>query len=161
MNQTASTMDTAPDRVACLIASLTDSKLLLPITAVAEVINTVIMPETGDDKTALYGWINWRNQNIPLISFENAMGGERPELKLENRMAVLNAVGDASGLGFYAILLQSLPTPVQVNPETMREEKGKTPKLVLTEAVIGEEKVSVPDLMAVEKFVKGLNKGKK
>lgn len=158
MNQAAEKTDVLPDRISCLIATLTDRKILLPITAVAEVINTVTMPESGNDKTALYGWINWRDQRVPLISLEDAMGGDRPRLKLENRMAVLNAVGDASELGFYAVLLQSLPTPVQVNPETMREEKVKAEKLVLTQAAVGEEQVTVPDLLAIEKVVKGFKK---
>ena len=153
MNQAAEKTDLLPDRVSCLVASLVDRKLLLPITAVAEVINTVTMPESGNDKTALYGWINWRNQRVPVISLENAMGGDRPHLKLENRMAVLNAVGDGAGLGFYAILLQALPTPVQVNAEIMREEELEPVRLVLTEAMVGEERVTVPDLLAIEKVV--------
>src|SRR5690554_4998041 len=103
MNQTAVQTDSLPDRISCLVASLSERKLLMPITAVAEVINTIAMPESGNDKTPLYGWLNWREQRIPLLSLEQAMGGERPALKLNNRMAVLNAIGPAQGLGFYAI----------------------------------------------------------
>ena len=152
MNQTAQKEDSLPDRVSCLMASLSDRKLLLPLTAVAEVINTISMPESGNDKTDLYGWIRWRDQKIPLICLESAMGGERPQLKLENRMAVLNAIGDAAGLGFYAILLQALPNPVQVSAESIRSE-GEAGKLVLSEALVGDDRVSVPDLLKVEKVV--------
>ena len=152
MNQAAKKRD-LPDRVACLVATLSDRKLLLPITAVAEVIDSVTMPQSGNDTTSLYGWITWRDQKIPLLSVEKAMGGTRPQLKLENRMAVLNAIGDASGLGFYAILLQSLPTPIQVNTEFIRGNGGKPPKLALTEAMVGEDQVTVPDLLAIEKVV--------
>lgn len=161
MNQTAENYDSGPDRISCLLATLSDRKLLLPITAVAEVINTVTMPEAGNDQTALYGWINWRDQKIPLISLENAVGGDRPQLKLENRMAVLNAVGDAAGLGFYAILLQSLPTPVQVSAETMREGNGKASALSIAEAVVGDEEVTVPDLLAIETVASSFKKTKK
>ncbi len=158
MNQAAEKRDDLPDRVSCLVATLSDRNLLLPITAVAEVINTVSMPESGNDKTALYGWVNWRNQKIPLVSVENAMGGERPQLKLENRMAVLNAIGDAAGLGFYAILLQGLPTPVQINPDILRDGGASTGKLALANAVVGEEAVIILDLLAVEKVVKEFKK---
>ena len=158
MNQAAEQTDLLPDRVSCLVAALADRQVLLPITAVAEVINTVTMPESGNDKTDLYGWISWRNQRVPLISLESAMGGQRPQLKLENRMAVLNAVGEAAGMGFYAILLQSLPRPVQVNADIMREEKATSAKLVLAEATVGEDRVTVPDLLAIEKLVSELGR---
>jgi len=152
MNQTAE-VEIGVDRVSCLVATLSDRKCLLPITAVAEVINTVTLPQAGEDKTPLYGWLNWRDQKIPVISMENAMGGERPQLKMENRLAVLNAAGDASGLGFYAVVLQSLPKPVQVSAETILAQQGKADKLSLGEVSVGEENVSLPDLLAVETLV--------
>ena len=155
MNEAAKATAT-PDRVSCLVATLADRKVLLPITAVAEVINTVSMPSSGNDATPLYGWINWRDQKIPLLSAEQVMGGERPQLKLENRMAVLNAVGDAAGMGFYALLLQSLPTPIQVTAETLREETGGNKKsLSLAGVAIGEETMQLPDLLALETVVAG------
>ena len=159
MNQTAPKVEVVSDRIPCLVATLIDRKLLLPITAVAEVINTVTMPESGNDKTPLYGWINWREQRIPLLSLEHAMGGGRPQLKFENRMAVINAIGDASGVGFYAILLQNLPTPIQVNTESIRGGEGETAALVVANVTLGEEQMIVPDLLAVEKVVKGFKKG--
>ena len=161
MSQTAEKIVGGPDRVSCLLATLSDRKLLLPITAVAEVINTVTMPEAGNDKTSLYGWINWWAERRPLLAREHASGGDRPQVTLESRMAVLNAVGDASGLGFYAILLQSLPTPVQVSAETMRDGKDKSTKLSLADVVIGDDAVTVPDLMAIETVASGFKKAKK
>jgi len=158
MNQTARKTDSLPDRVACLLAPLSDRKLLLPITAVAEVINTVTMPEAGRDGTAFYGWITWRDQRIPLVSFEAALGGDKPQLKLENRMAILNAIGEASGLGFYAILLQGLPTPVQVNSDSLRSSDDTAQKLVLMNVLVGDEKATVADLLAVESVVAGFSK---
>lgn len=151
MNQTALEQEALPDRVACLVATLSDRKLLLPITAVAEVINTVTMPEAGQDNSALYGWIRWREQRIPLLSFEAALGGDKPALKFENRMAVLNGIGDARDIGYYAILLQGLPKPVQVNAETIREdESSDNDQFTLAQAAVGEDRVVIPNLMAVE-----------
>ncbi|MCK9505212.1 MAG: chemotaxis protein CheW [Porticoccaceae bacterium] len=158
MNQTALKTESLPDRIPCLLAPLSDRKLLLPITAVAEVINTITMPEAGQDGTALYGWMTWRDQRIPLISFEAALGGAKPQLKLENRMAIINAIGDASGLGFYAILLQGLPTPIQVNGDSLRESDEAKQKLVLMTVQLGEEKATVADFSAVEAVVAAFSK---
>ncbi|MGD9659923.1 MAG: chemotaxis protein CheW [Porticoccaceae bacterium] len=156
MNQTALKTDNLPDRIPCLLAPLSERKLLLPITAVAEVINTITMPEAGKDGTALYGWMTWRDQRIPLISLEAVLGAAKPQLKLENRMAIINAIGAAAGLGFYAILLQGLPTPVQVNSDSLRDGEGAAQKLVLMNVLVGEEKATVANLPEIEAMVAGL-----
>jgi chemosensory pili system protein ChpC len=158
MNQPALKTTALPDRVACLMVSLSDRKLLLPITAVAEVINTASQPEAGDKTSALYGWINWRDQRIPMLSVEAAMGAPRPALHAENRIAVLNAIGQASDLGYYGVLLQGLPTPVQVNPESLRETDGGKQPLALCQVSVGGDEVLLPDFAQIEVLVAGFPK---
>lgn len=157
MNQPAQ-QASAPDRVSCLIAPLTDRKLLLPITAVAEVVNTFSAPEAAGDQGSLYGWLNWRDQRIPLVSFEAAAGGKKQPVQSGSRMAVLNAIGDAGGLGYYGILLQGLPNPVQVNGESLRETTKGDQQMILSEAQLGEEALAIPDLLALETLVAGFPK---
>jgi chemosensory pili system protein ChpC len=158
MNQTAVQADIQVDRVGCLIVSTADRKLLLPITAVAEVINTGMKPSGGDAKqSASYGWLDWRDQRIPLLSFEAATGGSRPDLDgSTNRIAILNAIGESAQLGYYGILLQGLPTPVQANQETLRESGAKA-KMILGQMTIGEEQVALPDFESLEKLVAKLS----
>jgi len=158
MNQAAQ-QTSAPDRVSCLIAPLADRKLLLPITAVAEVVSTFSAPDGTGAQGSLYGWLNWRDQRIPLLSFEAAAGGEKQPLQSESRMAVLNAIGDAGGLGYYGIVLQGLPNPVQVNGESLRETDSGKQKMILSDAQLGEETLSIPDLLALEAQVAGFSKG--
>lgn len=158
MNQAAQ-QTSAPDRVSCLVAPLADRRLLLPITAVAEVVNTFAVPDAVEGEDCLYGWLNWRDQRIPLISFEAAAGGEKQSLQSGARMAVLNAIGDAGSLGYYGILLQGLPNPVQVNGESLRETAGNPQQMILSEAQFGEEALSIPDLLAVETLVASFPKG--
>lgn len=151
MNQTAKQVEPYADKVPALILTLTDRKLLVPITAVAEVVSSVVEVDNKNSGSSFYGWIYWRDQKIPLLSYEVAAGASTvPPLGLVNRIAILNAIGDAAPLGFYAILLQDLPTPVQIGADTFVGKSGRTPKLVLVEAQVAGEEVTVPDLAALE-----------
>lgn len=155
MNQATPENDALPDRISCLLLGLESGKLLVPITAVAEVINTQAAVTRTEAEGFLYGWIPWREQNIPLVSLEALAGGPRPSLAIENRMVILNAIGDGAERGFYAALLKNLPTPVQVDRDTLAGgEPGQGP-LALAQCQIGGERVTIPDLLSVESRIAG------
>lgn len=150
MNQAVEKNDLLPTRISCLILTLTDQKLLVPLTAVAEVINTQAVPVGGDSDGLFYGWINWREQRIPLLSLEVLCGGSRSALADINRMAVLNAVGDAAELGFYAVCLTSIPQPVQVTEQTVLAQTDGKQTLRLMDAVVGDHQAWLPNLDMIE-----------
>src|SRR5690554_242132 len=101
MNQCEQLGDALPERISCLALNLARDKLLVPVTAVAEVINTRVRVEDTVADGALYGWIHWRDQRIPLLSLDVLLGGARPPLGTENRLLVLNAIGALAETGFY------------------------------------------------------------
>lgn len=156
MNQAAPDKDSLPDRISCLLLGLESGKLLVPITAVAEVINTQVAVVNAVAEGFLYGWIEWRDQNIPLVSLEAMAGSSRPSLAIENRLVILNAIGDGAERGFYAALLKSLPTPVHVDKETLAEGEPGLDSLALAQCHIGGESVTIPDLLAVESRIAGV-----
>lgn len=150
MNQAVEKNDLVPTRVSCLILALTDQKLLVPLTAVAEVVNSQVKPVDGTSDGFFYGWINWREQRIPLLSLEVLCGSSRPVLADINRIAVFNAVGDAAELGFYAVRLSAIPQPVQVTEQTVLAETDGTQELRLMDAVVGDHQAWLPNLDIIE-----------
>ncbi|KJS09919.1 MAG: hypothetical protein VR73_00570 [Gammaproteobacteria bacterium BRH_c0] len=150
MNQAVEKNDLLPTRISCLILTLTDQKLLVPLTAVAEVINSETSPVAGDSDGPCYGWINWREQRIPLLSLEVMCGGNRPPLGETNRMAIFNAVGDATELGFYAVRLAAIPQPVQVTEQTVLAQTDGKQALRLMDAVVGDNQAWLPNLEMIE-----------
>ena len=139
-----------PERVSCLVLPISNVKLLVPITAVAEVITSAAAPEGGDPGSAFYGWFNWRDQRVPLLSCEVFLGSGPAELEARNRIAVINAIEGAADLGYYGILLQGLPRPVQVSGETLRGGGRRDAGKILVQAQIGEDEVIVPALSGLE-----------
>lgn len=152
MNQSAHHLDILPSRVNCLVLSLVDRKLLVPSTAVAEVLLSSELPRGGDNGLC-YGWITWREQRIPLISLEVALGSRCPALAGTYRIAVFNAIGEASESGFFAARLDALPQSVQISAQTVLGVISPPKGGLLMEAVVGEDRVWVPDLADVESQV--------
>lgn len=154
MNETVqAATETSVDRVSGLVLTLSDRRVLVPITAVAEVVDSVAAIREGRaDGGALYGWIDWREERIPLLSFEALAGAERPALDSGSRMVVLNAIHDAAETGFYALLLRALPHPLQVTPETRLRERDDD--LVLMETPDDEGAIAIPDFAALESRVR-------
>ncbi|NER61296.1 chemotaxis protein CheW, partial [Pseudomonas sp. MAFF212428] len=58
-----------------LLLPLSDRCLVLPNVAVAELIGYQACTASPDQPAWLLGWIDWRSQRLPLLSFEAACGG--------------------------------------------------------------------------------------
>ena len=58
-----------------LLLPLSDRSLVLPNVAVAELIGYQPCTPLPHQPAWLLGWIDWRSQRLPLLSFEAACGG--------------------------------------------------------------------------------------
>lgn len=139
---------TVPARISCLLLPLVDYRLLVPVTAVAEVITAPVI-RSGVDGGLLHGWLRWREQQVPLVSFAAACGG-RAEQTARGHVAIFNAIDRAAGLGFYALPLAAIPRLVQVVPGTVLRPAGDGLELLAWEAFIGETRAWVPRLDLLE-----------
>jgi len=142
--------------VDALLLPVVGLPLLVPMAAIAEII-----PARGLDVTThpgnpawLYGWFFWRNQHIPLMSYEAAAGAVVTELRDEHRIAICNAVAGAAERGFYALVIQDLPSPVRLSEEDPFVAVAATaPGVgVLSDVNLDGEHVRVPDLDYLEKI---------
>ncbi len=156
MNGFLATRDAPPERVNSLLLPLAGLQLLVPVTAVAEVV-AGDYPLEADTREipGFQGWIHWREQRIPLLCFEHALGRSNPSPVPENRLAVLNAIGDAADIGYFALRLAGYPSPLHVTAETpleaMTEAPGESDDFLFMMANIDGRDVSVPDLLALER----------
>lgn len=140
-------------RINCLILSIQGRKLLIPSTVVAEVYSHLEAPVGGDGHFC-YGWINWRERRLPLVSLEAFLGAEPPTLERLNRVAILNAVDAAAPLRFFAVRLDSIPQTIPVTPSTQLTASDDND--VLLEMELGRLRVALPRLERVEARVAAL-----
>lgn len=134
-----------------LLLPLGDRALVLPNVAVAELIgHRAIACEPGEPGWHL-GWVDWRQQRLPLVGFEAACGGHTP-CGERARIVVLNALGD-TGLRYLALLLQDIPRSCKLDSQLNYVDVALG-RLELAAVQVGEQVARVPDLAGLERMVR-------
>ncbi len=137
----------AVNELACLLVPVVGKNLIMPNVSVAEIVGYLHPVADADTPQWLLGMISWRNQQVPLISFDALNGQHLPESKVENRLAILNSTGISQDLPWIAIVTQSTPRLMRVGAEEIAEIPGMElgPFEQMAVSVNGEE-AFIPDL---------------
>lgn len=140
------------EEVASLLIPLQGRMLLAPNVTVAEIVPVSQVIPVQDAPAWYLGNCSWREQTIPLLSFEVMNGEEKPGVVTRSRFAVINTTGQHDALPFIAILTQGLPRLARVTEEeiTEREDADKKPFELMHVSWAGEEAV-IPDVEAMER----------
>lgn len=137
--------------VASLLVPLQGRMLLVPNVTVAEIVPVSQVTPIQDAPDWYLGNCVWREQTIPLLSFEVLNGEMKPNVGSRSRFAVLNTTGLNESLGFIAIVTQGIPRLARVNEEeiTEREDADNKPYELMHVSWAGEEAV-IPNVAAME-----------
>ena len=131
-----------------LLLPLADRTLILPNVAVAELIDYQSGTFDLDSPPWYLGRVNWRNRQIPLLSFESACGG-KTVIGERAHIVVLNALGGWLDLKFMALLVQGIPRSCKLDSQLSYVD---VPLCGLEQAAVqvAEQVVKIPDLLALE-----------
>ena len=144
------------NQVKCISLNVNEDKLLLPNAAVAEIVPIKNIINVANKPGWMLGYLDWRGNSVPLISFE-AMGGIRmPSLATGTiKAAVLFTIGEDKSLPFISVLVQGSPGILNVKEEEMLSNKeGVTHPAVEDKVMIAEETYSVMNMENLEAIVK-------
>lgn len=138
--------------VASLLIPIQGRLLLAPNVTVAEIVPVSQVIPVQDSPDWYLGNCSWREQTIPLLSFEVLNGEDKPGVASRSRFAVLNTTGVNESLPFIAILTQGLPRLARVTEEeiTEREDADNKPYELMHVSWAGEEAV-IPHVEAMER----------
>lgn len=138
--------------VASLLIPIQGRLLLAPNVTVAEIVPVSQVIPVADAPAWYLGNCSWREQTIPLLSFEVMNGEDKPGVSSRSRFAVLNTTGVNESLPFIAILTQGLPRLARVTEEeiTEREDADNKPFELMHVSWAGEEAV-IPHVEAMER----------
>ena len=134
-----------------LLLPLGDRTLVLPNVAVAELIGQRAVSCQPGQTPWHQGWVDWRQQRLPLIGFEAACGGHTP-CGDRARIVVLNALGDTS-LRYLAMLVQGIPRSCKLDSQLNYVDVPLAP-LEVAAVQVGDQVARVPDLAALERLVR-------
>jgi chemosensory pili system protein ChpC len=136
--------------VASLLVPLRDYLLLLPNVSVAEIVPITQVSPVSNAPAWYLGDCIWREQKVPLLSFEVLNGDTKAGVSSRARFAVLNSTGVSDDLPFIAIVTQGIPRLARVNEEEIREREGdKKPFELMHVSWAGEDAV-IPDVSRME-----------
>jgi chemosensory pili system protein ChpC len=149
-------MDATTQLLRTLLIPLESSQVLLPSTTVTEVL-PLRAPAATDGLDWMLGSIAWRGKRIPVVSLDMLFDGIPSGDGSRARLAVLNAVGDGTALEHYAVITQSIPRLVTLQPEMIEaEEVAMLPDGVLSRARVARQLVYIPDLDWIEQHLRDL-----
>ena len=146
-----------PAVVDSLIVELSDDRLLIPMSAVAEVVREVKPQSDSSMPQWMYGWLDWRHMRIPLCSFEGLSGKPAPALPVPAHALVVNTLNGGEELPFFGLLIQNFPGPVRVaeddDVQQVEMTAGETDSAFLMKLILDKQTAFIPDLEKVEQLI--------
>lgn len=144
----------ATDEVYAVLIKLTGDTLLLPNSAVAEVVSVAGLQAAAAGGPAwLAGTISYSERTLPVLHFEVMNGGTQAGDTRRQRVAILHGITDRLHSGQYAVLCQGYPHLVTLNREALKKEpKAATDReaVVLARVKIANTSALIPNLEFME-----------
>ena len=144
------------EQVKCVMLTISEDKLVLPNAAIAEIVPILNIINVANKPGWVLGYLDWRGNSVPLVSFE-AMGGVRmPSLASGDvKAAVLYSVSEDKSFPFMAILVQGAPKVVNVKPGDIISNKDEIHHPAVEQKVMmHEDEASIVDLEKLEQLIK-------
>ena len=111
------------EKMQALIIPLRQQNLVLPQSALVEVLPMPEIQPVAQSEAWLAGTIEWRGRAIPLVSIERYCGWVGLDQTRARRVAVLNGIG--SEVPHYAIEIQSVPHPIRLGRNDLVSVEGE------------------------------------
>jgi len=149
MAESANTAPKSEEVVRALVVPLADTNLLVPNTAIAEVVAYSEPQPLPDAPTWVLGMLRWRGLTIPLVSFERFTGAEKsaPDPK---RIVILNTLNGNKRLPFVAVASQAIPRSMRFSRSLVQKTDDSATDGVSLGLETKELDLAIPDLDAIE-----------
>ena len=127
-----------------IMAPLTEGHVMLPGSAVAEVLNFTSPQPLKKAPAWLLGELAWRGWQVPIISFERLMKPSVVKTTASRaRILIIKTLGESTQVNYIGLVIQGLPRLRKVSPTTLVEKStDELPDTVFS-------RVSIEDLHAV------------
>jgi chemosensory pili system protein ChpC len=141
------------------VIPLQKSNLVLPNTAVAEIIPYEPLRRVQDTPDWFLGFLSWRGIQVPVASFE-MLTVERASFSLVSvasaNLVIVRTLGDTRDFSYMALVAQTLPRLVRIAPDELFTTEEVAEKTELVKARLGDDLVSIPDLDFIESEIRGV-----
>lgn len=131
-------------------------RLVLPNTAIAEVVAYSELHLPDNMPEWFLGFSSWRGYQIPVISFEQMINqaGSKPDKR--SRIIILNSISADTNTPFYGMLSTGIPSLMTVDENSIQDAPkiGETDSLILRQVVVNKHAAIIPDQYELEARLK-------
>jgi len=131
-------------------------RLVLPNTAIAEVVAYSRLDLPDKMPEWFLGFAAWRGYQIPVVSFEQMINqsGSRPNKR--SRIIVINSISADTHTPFYGMLAVGIPSLITVDETNIKDAPkiGETDSLILRQVVVQKHAAIIPDQYELESRLK-------
>lgn len=107
-----------------LLVPLMDDRLIVPRACVAEVVRFTEPTAQEGAHNWMLGTVSWNGRELPVVSFEGAIGKDIPATTGRTRIVVFYASTGQLKTGYFGVLTQGFPQLVRVNRDVLKLESG-------------------------------------
>lgn len=146
-------MSAQADELYSLLVPLSGDRLIVPRACVAEVVRFSAPEQEEGAHAWMLGNVSWNGRNLPVVSFEGALGNDVPVATGRTRIVVFYASTGELRTGYFGVLTQGFPQLVRVNKDVLKlEAKDGWPEEapVLCRVRMINEFPLIPDLERLE-----------
>ena len=146
-------MSDAAEELYSLLVPLSEDRLIVPRACVAEVVRFSKAEQQEGAHDWMLGTVNWNGRQLPVVSFEGAIGKQVPVITGRARVVVFFANTGQLKTGHFGVLTQGFPQLVRVNRDVLKlEAKDGWPEdaPVLCRVRMINEYPMIPDLEKLE-----------
>ena len=136
-----------PNDIPGLLIPMHGRPWLVPNIVVAEIVPLRQPDRPAQGPEWLLGWIDWRDESIPLLSFEKLNDSSQVTIGPDARIAVINTV--TGKLKFYAVIIQGIPRQSRIGKEDLVEEPVESGPAEAMYVQMGGDLAVIPDLDAI------------
>ncbi len=138
----------AEQEIRTILAPLTDGHLLLPNSAVAEVLAYTQPEPFRKGPNWLLGELAWHGWQVPVICFEQVVNPKsRSSVTPKSRILVIKTLGESTQVNYIGLLIQGLPKLKTVTLETLTElETTGLPGALFSKVSIDDLEAVIPEL---------------
>ena len=137
----------ANEEIRTILAPLTNSYVMLPNSAVGEILEYTSPEPFKQGPAWLLGEIAWHGWQVPVINYERMLKGTRTKISSKSRILIIKTLGESTQVNYIGLVIQGLPRLKKARAETLVEtELDKLPDTVFSEVAIDGRKAIIADL---------------
>ncbi len=134
-----------------IMAPLTNSYVVLPNSAVAEVLAYTVPEPFKASPIWLLGEIAWHGWQVPVISYEQLIDENAGHISTSRaRILIIKTLGESTQVNYIGLVIQGLPKLKKVTAESLIEKQTEGLADTLFSEVLIESQVAlIPDLASL------------